>query len=1242
MSYKINGTVVVDNSRNVCACCVTACCITGTTKVSVPYGDTASRPAAGAGVLYYDTDEGSLVVNDGTDWSAAGGAAASEIECPAIANNCDSYTVAIFDMQVQCRGFPTCCVGDCGWYTECCAARTRSWWHCCGPFNPNCYFTNCTEWQYYSCNVCAYRKMDLSRIIPRQLNSPYTNVNFRVNCCANSYMTYNNGAIEQLFSICPLFCSNCGCADSMVWVDLLYKPNGSISYNMLGPFPKCCSVTCTPSAPDTILANFTPLYYGAGRHGMMPYWGDQCGLGTITDYHNLCNNSSAICFLNGNCGIYLFNGSCFNTEIKSEFFGKAKYNFCDYALEGLSTGSNICAFCYAGRSLIGHYQNFGNGGTRLYFFCDKYRNCMISLNCGMMCHNFCHCYFANLIPKCPTFSIHDPASYTNDVACDPVTGAVQANTKCQMIKSVVYWHTPYFCNSVSAFEQFAYNTWNQGAPHVQLYTDDGCYMINFMIPGYCRVCYCTAMVKENNTCCNCCCCYCMEQYMVPMVEKIDLTTGCHVCAFHYCGLCGCAEGANTYWGHCKAAVTQQQVAITRCAFNAMLYCRGVMFNLNHERGGDMSNCLPGWKTYGLNKNHGGISDCVVKSCNCNVYWIMTGCGPKNKSVVGFNTDTMNWTNVIPSGCRFTKYSGSACALWHMTKAFAGCTDSVVYPCVCNCVKAFLAARGYDCVGGSGCCCFIDKILGYSSCLSYGSQPYGCGITFIEGGWSASYNDCVTGISSFINPETNQLVCLIRMTSPFCSTTTQWAGVVCFDLLNGMCISAVDTLHPTSGHFEMYAKCAGPCVKATQPTCWTGCDLCWAGRNCYCKFSVPTSFNQCACIGTKPNTQIATMSMYHGTDTDSGGVNFTFNKCMLGWIGGCIDSSCQINPFDPHSCGCFGYFGPCYYGKCVPGNTCCGTGCSAGLYNFGASFAVTKIPFDKPFCCSQMFERNDDVKLFMELYLGCHDLPGIVWTKVMTSCNTPSAACCLQYCQCILWCNFIGGEALRPLCKIDQTCAHTLNCPCIYRFNGHCYNAGQGAPGKNECITCSWARWDLENSPACWAICNTCNLFVRTNCPGCTWCTYQCAWHTVDCLSNLFNCDFGCSYCFCSYCYSHCCWFNLPSVLHCSYQGQKSCAFHNVLKCLGKAFYKGCEYNSDVTFASKKTFENIVFNCAPVQQGYCCNGNNCCGNQSTQSGLPLSRCQNAWRTPSAYTGMKGIQGMALEWFNTQYARWCCQC
>lgn len=86
MSYKINDTVVVDDSRNVCACCVTSCCITASDQMVIPSGDTASRPTGATGSLYFDTDEGALVAYDGTEWAKQGGAGVTQVELVQMGN----------------------------------------------------------------------------------------------------------------------------------------------------------------------------------------------------------------------------------------------------------------------------------------------------------------------------------------------------------------------------------------------------------------------------------------------------------------------------------------------------------------------------------------------------------------------------------------------------------------------------------------------------------------------------------------------------------------------------------------------------------------------------------------------------------------------------------------------------------------------------------------------------------------------------------------------------------------------------------------------------------------------------------------------------------------------------------------------------------------------------------------------------------------------------------------------------
>tara|TARA_Y100000361_G_scaffold21431_1_gene16703 strand:- start:1338 stop:3770 length:2433 start_codon:yes stop_codon:yes gene_type:complete len=68
MSFKINDTDVIDNSRNVPS---TVPSVTGLTNFTVPNGTTAQRPVGSTGKLFYDSQIGQLLVHDGVNWNAA-------------------------------------------------------------------------------------------------------------------------------------------------------------------------------------------------------------------------------------------------------------------------------------------------------------------------------------------------------------------------------------------------------------------------------------------------------------------------------------------------------------------------------------------------------------------------------------------------------------------------------------------------------------------------------------------------------------------------------------------------------------------------------------------------------------------------------------------------------------------------------------------------------------------------------------------------------------------------------------------------------------------------------------------------------------------------------------------------------------------------------------------------------------------------------------------------------------------
>lgn len=71
MALKVQGNTVIDDSLNVTqgTPLVDAETVISTSEFVIPSGNTAARPAAPAtGMLFFDTDEGKIVVYDGSEW----------------------------------------------------------------------------------------------------------------------------------------------------------------------------------------------------------------------------------------------------------------------------------------------------------------------------------------------------------------------------------------------------------------------------------------------------------------------------------------------------------------------------------------------------------------------------------------------------------------------------------------------------------------------------------------------------------------------------------------------------------------------------------------------------------------------------------------------------------------------------------------------------------------------------------------------------------------------------------------------------------------------------------------------------------------------------------------------------------------------------------------------------------------------------------------------------------------------
>ena len=72
MALKVNNTVVIDNSKNIVSGTpsLKGSIINASGKVKVPAGTTAQRPGSPrTGQTFFDTDEGTIVVWNGSEWT---------------------------------------------------------------------------------------------------------------------------------------------------------------------------------------------------------------------------------------------------------------------------------------------------------------------------------------------------------------------------------------------------------------------------------------------------------------------------------------------------------------------------------------------------------------------------------------------------------------------------------------------------------------------------------------------------------------------------------------------------------------------------------------------------------------------------------------------------------------------------------------------------------------------------------------------------------------------------------------------------------------------------------------------------------------------------------------------------------------------------------------------------------------------------------------------------------------------
>ncbi len=1140
MAYKINGTTVVDNSRNVCACCVTSCCITASDRMDAPSGTTAQRPSSPAtGSIYFDTDEGSLVSYDGSDWKKVGGS--SGIQFAGEVADGDPWTVGyLCIIGDRCRG---ACGVNC-WERRCTTMNNS--WYCYNPMNPSCFASDaclCTLRQSYACR--RYNPPGTSCCI--NLCHPYHCSNLANHNCQSCQNHWPGGQVFPDGSYCFTVAhqSSHSCVNQLNQRSVYINRKGGLSYS------EDASVTASPynCFMEVSKNDFKALHYsGTGKNGPTAFLGLplQCLFCKFSD----CNRSNT-----------LWGGDTYILEVDTSTAGGSGFKVC--------CSTSFCS------GLFEHPREIALGctvGTFIKACLDKIcsKTCQFDCCISVCCCDKC-CMFSNftIIPKEPTFSSVNPDCYNKLADCDPESGLEIKSNIDFVQNSVLFARNGTPCGT-GRFCKLGYTCYH----NQEFISADGCYLY---------LLFADKNTTTNNCvfcCCRCCecpnCTLCCVKYScgVPAVEKIDLTNGCVVCSLYFCESYDCKVGNPNSVCARMSGIGSVSTMLCSCSCNYQL--KGVS----------------GAKGNSNNIGFDSLS-CITRPCSCPTLAYFT----KPRTDAGGGVLIFNETDLNVYGNSYvTPYFGQSCAYRTMLEAYSGCCSAnTCWACLCTKVTEYLTSQGCTLRNSLSDTLFDLRLLG---CACYGCAavtPYLGNIPY------RGFN-----LNSYINPYSNHLVTFYSIYT--CCTGMHWVGAVCHDLANDLCVSAVDTLWPTSGDFCLCALKAG--LGCYLCGCWCGTEADMFKYECR---PPGVSYYNCLCIKwccQQCCPPMLTTETYETVDGGIGGLLIR-QSCDFPSMKSDLSSICSTCRFCSSctSCSEAGYFGGICYGACVPSNTC--NGQQYGLRCANLQSAVSSIPFCKPLCCSQMFDRMAKHKDLIEFFYGCHCL--FRWWQALfqnSSCYAFAEDSHLKQKESMcMWC-FSG--------KVDTTCQYTLGCTCVRTWNSSYW--------------CNKNRWIIADmATSCFGIGGCCTKYnyclvsenpvtfccsqgtLSSTCDHSEWSTFQCF---ITC--DMFN---MCQRCYC--CFSHCDTF-YPAKATCSITcNQTGC---NIINNINEKAFNNCTTHSEgLTFSSRNATVLVPNACTTRKSGSCA--------------IPSNWDAYGVLGPTENTAFKGSAGIITEWFNRDYAMIC---
>ena len=1173
MAYKINGTTVVDNSRNVCACCVTSCCITASDRMDAPSGTTAQRPSSPAtGSIYFDTDEGSLISYNGTEWASVGGS--SGLEYVNQSNYGETWTLSYIDLTNSnvCRGKESNAAGGQWKNQSVCSINTD--WLCNNPMAPSCSGTKTTC--LINDSLCAKCQ---SYLLPGYSDSfgvckPYAGGvynGFNCQLCSwNSHVfpdgTYCSSAYSHRES---------GCFKQGLTRSLIITPKGGAAYSESIMNNQLTTSCCIRRVSREEVQHFP--YAGLGKNGPIVELGVfSTGL-LYEPYTDICKGIHSWCIL------------CLELEADAKTVGENKFNVCCYAAASGFTNKRVMCF-----------HDFYCTGLRMCCICMQSPNCLgrdsVTPDTCMVCFPFSR---FTVIPKDVTFDHSNPDKYTQLLEHDTQTGICLMGSANAAVASIAYARNLclcYNCGRPGPIVETNCISVPHPNQHTTTFSDDGCFMYHFYFPFNCACCF----FKQCTSPTSCCIRHC--ETSIPAVEKINLTTGAVVCSIYYCEFYDCDNG-NTDFPYIASYTPARN---TLCSNFRCKTARMESQPCSHipSAAGFMG-------SFHQITSHSGT--CTVRPCDCSTHFYIMDAGlGAGTSVTLFNENTMNFEWFLGGSLNFAGDGlQTQCGAMRYARAEVGCCSSDIgAQCLCAKMKEYITSKGCTCR------CNYFNSLWDLNCFVY------CDFATVDSGCRGprlgSHLNQLCG--SYINPVTNHLVCLSNIT--VCCTgncCVLWMGVICYDLRNNFCVSAVDTIWPVSGDKCLWTLC-----------CSLGfyCNNCWCGsggadllnydcRRCTCGYC--NSFMVGSTANQRCGPKYIDFKTYSSADKVTAGAVFRIApKDCWGNCGGTLSSSCQLCPACTDS-PFLGYFGPLCKGSCVWCNTC--TGCNTGIRCVKTMSSITNVPFCQPLCCSQMFERNDQHKDMVEFLLGCNCLA--LWYYAICHAN-----CCYECAVEKQQSCFYATQAPCLHTKVDITCQYTLGCQNVYTWGSTCW-----------CSGCRWIIADLETTTFCLMYCNNQSSYCLICADPVCWCTTVCSscypycvpgsGCTMICFQEFLECDkgnlgarcealFGPSGC-CLSCPGFTCAKAYCNILC-------SCGGNRILDNITSSAFGNCTYHSD-NFLFTPRVNNVI-------AGNTAFSSRCCGIH-----LNVTCQEKGFLVPTSNTNGKGSAGMLIEWFNRDYAMIC---